>query len=221
MVSYFTTLNPETSLTCILGGISNFFSQLIVSFGYTPDESLLYGTPGGAIEVVALIGWGYLGDKYGRRLFLGTSGMLIAILGMLLIVCLPFSIPTGRLAGYYLTQASPTGFVALLSLISTNVAGYTKKTTVGALYLIAYCLGNIIGPQTFRPKDEPRYVPGEITIIVCLSVCVLDLIFINFYYARLNKKNAAKRLSPGYTKLDKQEFLDLTDRENPEFVYTL
>ncbi|CAG8972763.1 hypothetical protein HYALB_00006855 [Hymenoscyphus albidus] len=203
------------------GGISNFFSQLIVSFGYTPDQSLLYGTPGGAIEVVALIAAGFLGDKYGRRLLIGTSGMLIAMIGMLLIVCLPLSVPQGRLAGYYLTQASPTGFVALLSLIATNVAGYTKKTTVGALYLIAYCLGNIIGPQTFRPKDAPRYVPAEITIICCLAVCILDLIFIHFYYVRMNKKNAARRLAPGYRKLDKQEFLDLTDRENPEFIYTL
>jgi MFS transporter, ACS family, allantoate permease len=51
----------------------------------------------------------------------------------------------GRLAGYYLTQASPAPFVALLSLISSNVAGYTKKTTVAAMYLIGYCAGNIIG----------------------------------------------------------------------------
>jgi MFS family permease len=46
------------------GGLSNFFSQLIVGFGYTPEESLLYGTPGGAVEIVALIGCGWLGDKY-------------------------------------------------------------------------------------------------------------------------------------------------------------
>lgn len=44
-----------------------------------------------------------------------------------------------------MTQASPTPFVALLSLISSNIAGYTKKTTVAAMYLIAYCVGNIIG----------------------------------------------------------------------------
>ena len=56
---------------------------------------------------------------------------------MALIIGLPLSSDGGRLAGYYLTQASPTPFVALLSLISTNVAGYTKKTTVAALYLIA------------------------------------------------------------------------------------
>lgn len=127
------------------GGISNFFSQLIVSFGYTPEESLLYGTPAGAVEVVFLIVCGYLGDRFGNRVLISCSGMIVAIIGMLLIVALPLSNNSGRLAGYYLTQGSPAPFVALLSLIATNVAGYTKKTTVAAIYLISYCAGNIIG----------------------------------------------------------------------------
>ena len=76
-------------------------------------------------------------------------GLLTAILGMILIVALPLSSNSGRLAGYYLTQASPTPFVALLSLISSNVAGYTKKTTVAAMYLIGYCAGNIIGKHIY------------------------------------------------------------------------
>ncbi|KAI9848466.1 MAG: hypothetical protein M1837_000261 [Sclerophora amabilis] len=203
------------------GGITNFFSQLIVSFGYTPQQSLLYGTPGGAVEIVALIVCGYLGDRYGHRVLISMCGLLVAILGMLLIVALPLSNDGGRLAGYYLTQASPTPFVALLSLISTNVAGYTKKTTVAAAYLIAYCAGNIIGPQVFRPKDAPRYVPAEITIIVCWGVCLLDLAFIYWYYVRQNAKKAVFRSQPQYQKLENQSFLDLTDKENPEFVYTL
>lgn len=127
------------------GGISNFFSQLIVSFGYTPDQSLLYGTPGGVVEVVTLIVCGYLGDRYGNRILISSSGLILSTMGMLLIVALPISNNGGRLAGYYFTQASPTAFVCLLSLIATNVAGYTKKTTVAALYLISYCVGNIIG----------------------------------------------------------------------------
>lgn len=134
------------------GGISNFFSQLIVSFGYTSEQSLLYGTPGGAVEVITLLTCGYLGDRYKNRILVGSSGIVIATLGMILIVALPFSNSNGRLAGYYLTQASPCPFVALLSLISTNVAGYTKKTTVAAIYLIAYCAGNIIG-QCFRLRN--------------------------------------------------------------------
>ena len=81
-------------------------------------------------------------------------GLCVAILGMVLIVALPLSNNSGRLAGYYLTQASPTPFVALLSLISSNVAGYTKKTTVAAMYLIGYCVGNIIG--TYYQYNFPR-----------------------------------------------------------------
>ena len=142
------------------GGITNFFSQLIVSFGYTPEESLLYGTPGGAVEIFALIVCGYLGDRFGHRLLISTSGLLVAILGMLLIVALPLENSGGRLAGYYLTQASPTPFVALLSLIATNVAGYTKKTTVAAMYLIAYCVGNIIGMVSLGASQHERDLFG-------------------------------------------------------------
>lgn len=120
------------------GGISNFFSQLIKSFGYTSKQSLLYGTPGGAVEVVALIACGFAGDYYKNRILVGMTGLIVAIIGMSLIVGLPLGNDNGRLAGYYLTQASPTPFVAFLSLISSNVAGYTKKTTVAALYLIGY-----------------------------------------------------------------------------------
>jgi ACS family allantoate permease-like MFS transporter len=146
---------------------------------------------------------------------------LLSILGMLLIVFLPLSNNSGRLAGYYLTQASPSPFVALLSLIATNVAGYTKKTTVAALYLIGYCAGNIIGPQTFRPKDAPRYRPAEITIICCWVACLVDLVFIIWYYKKQNKRRELVRQRPGYVKLEAQEFLDLTDGENLELIYTI
>ena len=54
-------------------------------------------------------------------------------------IALPQSNKEGRLAGYYLTQSAATAFVVLLSFISSNVAGYTKKTTVSALFLIGYC----------------------------------------------------------------------------------
>ena len=103
------------------GGITNFFSQLIVSFGYSAEESLLYGTPGGAVEVVTLVVGGYLGDKYKNRILVSSFGLICSMIGMILIVALPLSNDKGRLGGYYLTQSSAMPFVAFLSLISTNV----------------------------------------------------------------------------------------------------
>lgn len=155
--------------------------------------------------MIALVLNGYISGMVQQRVLLGTLGLLVSMLGMILVVALPLSNNVGRLIAYYLTSASPTAFVALLSLISTNVAGYTKKTTVAALYLIGYCVGNIIGPQTFRPKDAPRYVPAEITIIVCMGVCVLILLFIAWWYRRENQNKARIRASPDYVRLENQE----------------
>ncbi|CAK7232898.1 Allantoate permease [Sporothrix curviconia] len=200
-----------------------FYSLLIVSFGFTSEQSLLLGTPGGLVEIISLISSGYLGDRYRNRLLISTVGMSLGFIGMLLITVLNNSSGQriGRLIGYYLIQAAPTPFVALLSLIATNIAGWTKKTSVAAMYLIAYCVGNIIGPQVFQAKDAPNYRPAEITILICYALCVVDVIFIYFWWRRQNALKAKARAEPGYRKMAGQEFYDLTDRENPEFNYSL
>jgi len=51
-------------------------------------------------------------------------------------------------------------------------------------------------------------------------LCLIDLGLIYFWLKRQNAKKAAHRALPDYQKIANQEFLDLTDRENPEFVYT-
>lgn len=38
---------------------------------------------------------------------------------------------------------------------ASNTAGHTKKVTVNAMTLSAFSLGNIIGTETFLPKDAP------------------------------------------------------------------
>lgn len=47
------------------------------------------------------------------------------------------------------------------------------------------------------------------------------MVFIWWYCRNQNKKKAAFRAQAHYRKLANQEWLDLTDRENPEFMYTL
>jgi hypothetical protein len=112
--------------------------------------------------VVALIVCGYLGGKYGQRILWSMAGLSVGILGFILIVALPLDMRLGRLIGFYLTLAVPCPFVALLSLISSNIAGYTKKTTVAALYLIAYCVGNIIGEHAASQNEVlPDTLPAS------------------------------------------------------------
>ena len=176
-----------------------------MSFGYTSKQSLLLGIPGGVVVIVACLLNGWAGGYFQNRALIASVPMASAMIGLLLIIALPttghgYSI--ARLIGYYMTQTNPATGATILSLISSNVAGSTKKTTVAALFLIGYCAGNIIGPQTFRPKDAPRYVPAEITMMICYALCVVDLIFISWWYRRENRKKAAIRDSIEYVHME-------------------
>jgi hypothetical protein len=52
-----------------------------------------------------------------------------------------------------------------LTMVSSNVAGYTKKQVTGALLFTGYCVGNIIGPQTFRDSEAPGYHSAYIAYV--------------------------------------------------------
>lgn len=130
------------------------------------------------------------------------------------------------LVGYYLIYGYPVGSVLILSLISSNTAGYTKKITVNAINLIAYCVGNAVGPQTFQAKDAPDYNPAKIAMVVCFAVCMADFLLIRFLAVRENKRRDAlvthSDNGPEKFHSDKEAaLLDLTDRENKSFRYSL
>lgn len=55
---------------------------------------------------------------------------------------------------------------------------------------------------------------------VCEAACALDLGFIWWYYQYQNRKKAAVRAAAGYIPKKNCQWLDLTDKENPELVYT-
>ena len=84
---------------------------------------------------------------------------------------------------------------------------------MSALFFVGYCVGNIIGPQTFRAADAPHYVPAEITIIVLLAACILDMVAMYLHFRWRNKQKVHVRSATGYQKLLGGEFWDLTDGE--------
>jgi hypothetical protein len=62
-----------------------------------------------------------------------------------------------RLFGMFIFTAYAAGIPMTLSMVSSNVAGFTKKATVSAMMFIAYCVGNIIGPFLFFEDEAPAY----------------------------------------------------------------
>lgn len=109
------------------------------------------------------------------------------------------------------------GLPLMYAWVAANFAGHTKKVTMNAVLLISFCLGNIIGPLTFRDRDAPEYLPAKIAIIVADVFSIIVIIILRFYYVWENKRR--DRLAASHQ--ENIEFLDLTDKENMEFRYSL
>ena len=81
---------------------------------------------------------------------------------------------------------------------------------------MSFCLGNILGPLTFRNADAPDYVPAKITIVAVESVVLCAVAVLLLYYRVQNRKR--DREASGEHVVG-AEFGDLTDGENKELRY--
>lgn len=206
------------------GGFSNFGSILLnTDFGFSTQDLLLMAMSGGSIDLFAPIILTIMNKHIfkRKRLISCAFANTLVVIGMCL---LSFTSNRGsKLAGYlsfYIATATSAG---MLSILASNVAGYTKKATANAMFLIEYCAGNVIGPQTFRSKQAPYYVGAKIAMFVSFIVGTLDLLLMYYIYDRKNKskKEEKNRLGSNYQVSENVAFADLTDKQNPEFRYSL
>ena len=210
------------------GGISNFSSILLTTFGYTSQQALILNAPSGVVGAVCVILVGWLSDKWRDRSVVMLICILPTILGAGLMIGLdPNGVPInkpGLLAASFLTGTFGAAFMLLLAWNASNIAGHSKKVTANALTLVAFCVGNILGTQTFQDKQAPGYISGKISIIATLSALCFVVVALRVYNDYLNKKNERVLEAMGEEEKkvvrDKMSFADQTDRSNPFFRYT-
>lgn len=228
--------DPRVWLICLAtmlssipnGGISNFSSILLTTFGYTSQQALILNTPSGAVGAVCVLTVGYLSDKWRDRSLVMLICIVPTILGGALMVGLdPNGIPKnkpGLLVASFMTGTFGAAFMLLLAWNASNIAGHSKKVTANAMTLIAFCVGNILGTQTFQQKQAPGYISGKISIIATLSALCLVVVVMRVWNDWLNRKNrralADMSEEEKETLKEKMAFADQTDRSNVFFVYT-
>lgn len=106
---------------------------------------------------------------------------------------------------------------------ASNTSGHTKKSTINAMTLAAFSVGNIVGTEIFQPKDAPAYIPGKIAIMVLLTVQLVISFLLRWVNIHMNKKKtkliAEEKQRRGWTDEDvkrereRHAFLDLTDKQ--------
>jgi hypothetical protein len=106
--------------------------------------------------------------------------------------------------------------VILLSLISSNFKGNTKKSMASNSYFIFYAAAAIAGPQLWT--KPPRYVAGIVTDIVSIAACIA--IFVLFRLsAGIENRRREKNGHVAVTVTDGDA--DVTDKDDKSFRYTI
>ena len=118
------------------------------------------------MQFLALIYGGYICTKFPNlRCITMMTANTICIVGSGLLVGLPNGNKWGRLVALWLWYFQGLGFSMSLTIVSSNVAGYTKKQLTGAILFTGYFVGNIIGPQKFRDVEAPYYHSAYIACV--------------------------------------------------------
>lgn len=200
-------------------------------------QTTLLGCVDGVIEIATIWTGVHLATRFhDARAYVGVVYFIPNLVGCVLINVLPWTDKFGLLCAQWLTGIGTTGFVLSLSWLSNVTAGHTKRVTVNAIMLIAYCVGNALGPFMWQEKYRPRnHVPWSI-IGMCYIACPIILLIIRRMLAAENRRRDVEPRDDTYDdvyitvfgqdgkavekKVDR-EFLDLTDIQNRDFRYVL
>lgn len=148
-------------MTSMLSDRLQFTSIIVKSFGFDTLGTQYLQIPGGAVQFLTILFGGVFATKYEAKFHARSVCMIFAnitcIIGAALLVGLPDSNKWGRLVALWLCFFQGLGFSMALTTLSSNIAGYTKKQVTSALLFTGYCVGNIIGPQTFKSSEAPGY----------------------------------------------------------------
>ncbi|KAJ7507722.1 MFS general substrate transporter [Mycena galericulata] len=213
------------------GGLSNFSNIIIRNFGYTSKQTLILSTPGGIVAAVTTLLCGWYSDKKGERMLPIIFALVPTIVGSAMLIGLNNTGNKGALLfAVYLIGTFGSALSTVYAYNASNTSGHTKKSTINAMTLVSFAVGNIIGTEIFQPSDAPAYIPGKVAILVLLTVQLGISWLLRWINLRLNIKKRAKlaelKTQNGWSDADvqrereKHAFADLTDKQNVYFMYT-
>ncbi|ATY67118.1 Major facilitator superfamily general substrate transporter [Cordyceps militaris] len=189
-------VDPKTWLiTCIalLGqipnsGTQNFSNMIIKSFNFTSLQSTLINIPYSLVSAVIIAGTGWLAGRYrALNCILIIAVVVPCVVGAAIIYCRNRIPSSGvQLFAYFLLSPGPASMPLNMALVSSNFKGVTKKMTMTALLFIAYCAGNIAGPQFFQESEAPTYKTAFRTIMVSYSLVIVLALVLRMYLRWFN-----------------------------------
>ncbi|KAK7422180.1 hypothetical protein QQZ08_009648 [Neonectria magnoliae] len=215
------------------------------ALGVTSLGSTLVAAAGGGFGIVVCLVGTFALKWWPSNLALhGLVWCLPAVAGGIGMVAIDWNEKTAMLACLLLAgHTYGNTYIIALGWATSSSAGYTKKLTRNVMFMIGYSVANLISPQIWVPRDAPRYYGAWISQIVISWIGTPAILFwIQFI---LKKRNASRRAwASGLSEEEKRDhqlgeveqrdesgalvrrkvdiaMLDLTDLENPFFIYPI
>lgn len=205
-------------LVTMCSPVLTFASLVIRNLGYSSSDTLLYGSPSGAVQIAFIwLGVAACWIWPDRRNLIVMAISIVPLVGCVLLTVLPLSSGWGMIVASWLASVISSQFSILMSLSASNVRGNTKKAVVNALFFVGYCTGCIAAPQLWT--DPPRYRKGVICALVDWGLVFL---FVPLYWWLCWSDNKRRDEAQGESQV-MDNFVagaDVTDKEDRSFRYT-
>lgn len=205
------------------GGLVTFSALVVSGLGYSPLVTTLLGIPTGVLATVWQISLSTLASRSrNKRAIIIAVANLVPMTCAILMWRLPKDNKHGRLAAYYVFYTYWGPYVLSTSLPMANVSGHTKKVTMNAMFFVAYCVGNIIGPQLFKTSEAPDYPTGYIGLLISLAIAIIAISLYGIVCKWDNAKRDKHQEMGGGVRSSPitDAFSDETDKNKPDFRYT-
>jgi len=204
------------------GAVSGFGPLIVSTFGWSTLESILWQFPLGALCLVTILLSGYLSSKIPNiRLILLIANCLPVIAGCAMIWKSDWTYHAAApVAGYSIIGTFGAVVSQTIVIGMSNVAGATKKSAMAAAIFVAYCVGNIVGPQLIKSQTKAQHYPELWSgLIICYCITILAAVVLYLVLRRENRKREGLPIDED--ERDRCAFMDLTDKENRYFKYVL
>jgi hypothetical protein len=184
---------------------------------------LRYQLPIGAFQFTATILGGFLTSKVRNILCIVIIlGLIPSLAGMIGIATISLEHKWGLLVCTWLQGVWGVSNILSWSLVASNVAGHTKRTTANGIWFVFYASGNIIGPFLLQAREKPRYITAIQVLCAMFGVCIFCVACLGVLMGMENKRRDKKGGEYAQTEVGDQEgFTDRTDKENKAFRYKL
>lgn len=201
------------------GAMTIYNGQITQSFGFNQLQSMLLTAGAGGSTVIFIIAAIVGVRKTQQTIYTAVGLTVVNVIGLILLLVIP--VTRVKLIGFYMAWSYVSVYVLLITCISNNVTGYTKKIFYNGVLMLFYTIGNFVGPLMMV---NPPYIEGMIGYLVANCLVAVLLLIARWRMAVVNRRRlllmghtSNTTVIASYTYVQE----DISDEQDQSFIYIL